>query len=215
MSETQTSTAAKIGDLGDQVTYTVESFDSLPQPPSNAIDITQTLEDGKYVLRYAVREGDSPTTYQITGSTSQEPLGTHPMFGPDGAYPVTDDEWKNWKIWEADPHDLTLDGWTPDGDGASDGMKKFFKYRNRGIEDYLLGTVNMRVSTEETSSPPLSALAKISKPPNAPTLADNRNWLCVGIDAERIAYGGERWKITREYRASAAGGWDPEIYSKA
>ena len=210
-----TALSQKVGDQGDQQTVTVESFVSMPQPPGDAIDITATQEDGKFVLRYTILIDGAPATYQITGSTSQEPLATHAMFKDDGDYAVSEEEWKKWKVWDADPHDVDLAGWKPDDEGNSDGMKKYYAYRNRGIEDYLLGTVTMRVTTEQANSPSLSNLGRIESPPGAPALADGRTWLVIGIDAERTAFGANLWKVTREYRASAAGGWDEDIYSHA
>ena len=197
---------------GEETSYTVESFAGYPDAPGSAKNIQKTHEDGKFVLRYTILTGSVDATYTITGSTSQEPIGTHPMFGPDGDYTIEADEWKKWKLWEADPKDPDLDGWKPDSDDASDGMKKYYAYRNRGVDDYLLGTVTMRVTEEGQSQPNLDGIGRIETPPGAPGLPDNRNWLLVGIDAERV--GTSSWKVTREYRASGAGGWDPEIYSK-
>ena len=209
-----TSIGQKVGSEGDEQTITVESFTGVTAP-AGAKDIVMTQEDGKYVCRYTIVVSGGSATYTITGSTSQEPLATHAMFKSTGSYPVTDDEWKKWKIWDADPHDVDLGGWKPDGSGVSDGMKKYYAYRNKGIEDYLLGTVSMRVTTEEQSSPSLKNLGCIASPANAPALDANRTWLLVGVDGERTAYGNTLWKVTREYRASAAGGWDTDIYKAA
>jgi hypothetical protein len=76
-----------------------------------------------------------------------------------------------------------------------------------------LGTVVMKVTTDEVNSPSLSLLGRLSTPSGAPALPDKRNWLLTGIDAEQQVGGG--YKVVREYRASAAGGWDPLIYSHA
>jgi len=198
---------------GEETSFTVESFQAYPDVPSGAKNIQKTHEDGKFVLHYTLLTGSAETTYTVTGSTSQEPIGTHPMFGPDGDYTIEADEWKKWKLWEADPKDLELGGWKPDCDDASDGMKKYYAYRNRGVDDYLLGTVTMRVTQEGQAEPSMDGIGRIQSPPGAPSLPDNRNWLLVGVDGERV--GTSSWKVTREYRASGAGGWDPEIYSKA
>jgi hypothetical protein len=209
---------------GLQTTYIVESFASMPSAPSGALDIQTDYTDGKYTLRYTLPGG---ALVAIQGSCSQEPLATHPMFQPGGKYPVTTEEWKNWKLWVANPHDPLLNpqGWMPDGtgpggggsdssgSGVSEGMKKFYAYYNRGVEDYLLGTVVMKVTTDEINSPSLSMLGRLSTPSGAPALPDKRNWLLTGIDAEQQVGGG--YKVVREYRASAAGGWDPLIYSHA
>lgn len=199
---------------GDQTTYTVESFVGYPVPPSGAQDIQKSLEDGKYTLRYTIKgTGTSADpVYTISGSVSQEPLATHALFRT-GSLQIADTEWKKWKQWESDPSNSELAGWKPDGESASAGMKKYYAYRNRGVEDYLLGSVTMRVSEENQGQPNLANLGRLSKPSHAPALPDSRDWLLVGIDAERVGTG--RWKVTREYRASAAGGWDKEIYSKA
>ncbi len=214
MSSTQTAEQiAWTTDKGEETTATLESFVAYPTPPAGAQNIQKSKEDGKYVLRYTIATDAQDTTYTITGSVSQEPLATHAMFGKDGAHKIEEAEWKKWKLWEADPKDEGLGGWTPDGSSASAGMKKYYAYRNRGLDDYLLGTVNMRVVEEGQSEPSLTKLGRISAPPKAPALPDNRTWLLVGIDGERVGQG--RWKVTREYRASGAGGWDTEIYSKA
>ena len=197
---------------GEETSYTVESFLSYPGVPGGAKNIQKTHEDGKVVLRYTLLTGSVDATYTITGSVSQEPIAVHPMFGPDGNYTIEADEWKKWKLWEADPKDPDLDGWKPDADDSSEGMKKYYAYRNRGVDDYLLGTVTMRVAQEGQNEPSLDGLGRIQTPPGAPSLPNNRNWLLVGVDAERV--GTATWKVTREYRASGAGGWDPEIYSR-
>lgn len=197
---------------GEETSYTVERFLSYPGVPGGAKNIQKTHEDGKFVLRYTLLTGSVDATYTITGSVSQEPIAVHPMFGPDGNYTIEADEWKKWKLWEADPKDPDLDGWKPDADDSSEGMKKYYAYRNRGVDDYLLGTVTMRVAQEGQNEPSLDGLGRIQTPPGAPSLPNNRNWLLVGVDAERV--GTATWKVTREYRASGAGGWDPEIYSR-
>lgn len=198
---------------GEETSYTVESFVGYPGAPENARNIQKTHEDGKFVLRYTVLTATGEATYTINGSCSQEPLATHPMFGSSGDYSIDANEWKKWKLWDSDPKDPDLNGWKPDSDDASDGMKKYYAYRNRGVDDYLLGTVTMRVTEEGQAEPNLSGLGRIATPPSAPSLPDNRNWLLVGIDGERV--GNDRWKVTREYRASGAGGWDPVIYAHA
>ena len=86
---------------GEETSYTVESFQSYPSAPSSAKNIQKTHEDGKFVLRYTLLTGTASATYTITGSTSQEPIGTHPMFGSDGSYSIDADEWKKWKLWES------------------------------------------------------------------------------------------------------------------
>ena len=197
---------------GEETSYTVESFQSYPAAPGGAKNIQKSHEDGKFTLRYTLLTDSAEATYTINGSTSQEPIATHSMFGPDGDYTIEEDEWKKWKQWEADPKDTELNGWKPDSDDASDGMKKYYAYRNRGVDDYLLGTVTMRVAQEGQAEPSCDGIGRIQSPPGAPGLPDDRNWLLVGIDAEKV--GASSWKVTREYRASGAGGWDPEIYSK-
>lgn len=197
---------------GEETTYTVESFFGYSDVPGGAKNIQKTLEDGKYVVRYTIVTGGADATYTITGGVSQEPIGTHPMFGSQGGYSIGEDEWKKWRIWESDPKDPELAGWKPDGSDASSGMKRYYALRNRGVDDYLLGTVTMRVSQEGQSGPDLGGIGRIQSPSGAPALPDSRNWLLVGVDAERV--GSASWKVTREYRASGAGGWDPEIYSR-
>ena len=130
------------------------------------------------------------------------------MFGQDGDYPITDDEWKKWKQWDADPNDPNLEGWKPDGDDVSDGMKKYYAYRNRGVDDFLLRNGHDAGDKTTTRAPNLANLGRIATPAGAPALPDSRTWLLVGIDAEQQVGGRHVQGHAREYRASAAGGWD-------
>lgn len=199
----------RVADGENVKTVTAESFTGWPSPPAGARDIQRSLEDGKYTLRYTIQDGQGQQdTYTLSASVSQEPLATHPVFKD-----IADDEWKKFKAWEKDPGDETLGGWTPDGQSAGELMRKYTRYRNKGVEDYLLGTVTMRVAQEDQGSPNLNNLGRIASPPYAPSLPNGRNWLLVGIDAERTGPSG-RWRVTREYRASGQGGWDQELYSK-
>ena len=207
-----TSESEKMAERGAEIACTVESFVAPPDAPAGAKDIQRSHEDGKFTLRYTILAEGSPVTYTINGSVSQEPIATHPMFQA-GDLAVTDAEWKKWKIWDADKKDPELNGWEPDGATASAGMKKYFAYRNKGVDDYLLGTVTMRIVQEDQNAPNLANLGRIATPSGAPSLPNGRNWLMTGIDGERID--NARWKVTREYRASGAGGWDQDIYSKA
>ncbi|XHR27553.1 MAG: hypothetical protein ACFUZC_16605 [Chthoniobacteraceae bacterium] len=186
----------------------LEGFDGYPSAPSGAKEISQSVEDGKYILRYKM--GNSETAYQVSASVSQEPLATHIKFD-SGTYAVSAAEWKMWKIYDGDPTDERLYGWKPDGDSASAGMKLFYAYHNKGVEDYLLGTVTLRVTTESSAAPTLSGVGFIATPSNAPGLSDARTWLLVGVDGEKT--GTSMWKVTREYRASGPGGWDTFLYT--
>lgn len=199
----------RVADGENVKTVTVESFSGWPSPPGDARDIQRSHEDGKYTLRYTIQDGQSQQdTYTLSASVSQEPLATHPLFKD-----IEDSEWKKFKAWEKDPGDESIGGWTPDSESASASMRKYSKFRNKGIEDYLLGTVTLRVAEDNQGTPRLSNLGRIDSPSYAPSLPNSRNWLLVGIDAERTGASG-RWRVTREYRASGPGGWNEELYSK-
>src|SRR5438477_2281881 len=126
MPDVVTQEGSKIApESGVETSYTVESFLAYPDPPAGAKDIQRSHEDGKFTLRYTVLDAGGDATYTINGSVSQEPLATHAMFRT-GDFQITDDEWKKWKLWDADPHDPELSGWKPDN--GSNGMKKYYAY---------------------------------------------------------------------------------------
>ena len=195
---------------GEQSKYTVESFNGYPSAPMGAKDVVSKHEDGKFTLSYTLQTGDSAAVYSIKGSTSQEPLATHAMFR-SGDWAITAEEWRKWKLWETDPKDADLADWKPEK--GSVGMQAYYDYRNRGVDDYLLGTVTMTISVEDSGMPNLRGLGRRATPEGAPSLDEGRTWLLTGIDADSV--GRTTWKVTREYRASGAGGWDPNIYDKA
>jgi len=61
----------------------------------------------------------------------------------------------------------------------------------------------------------VSGLSRIQTPAGAPGLEDGRTWLLVGVDAEIVNIAQNIWKVTRDYKASGAGGWDTDIYDHA
>ena len=192
---------------GGETTYVIKSFEAYPTPPSGARNVKQTQVDGEYITTYTLLDGDG-TIYTINGNTSQEPLATHPMFGPTGSFYITDSEWKQWKLWEGNHDDTGKDasGWDPSSSSASAGMNKFYNYYNKGITDYLKPSCTVKIKTEG-ADPDISIVGTIATPEYIPTGATG-TWLCTGCDAETANDG--LWQNIYEYRM---GLWDTEIYS--
>lgn len=59
------------------------------------------------------------------------------------------------------------------------------------------------------SAPDMGQIPRIEDPPRAPTLCGNRNWLFVGGG---VSLEGDRVMVTKNYKASDAGGWNPDAY---
>jgi hypothetical protein len=203
--------------INDWVTTTIdESFTGFATIPSNAIDASTTLSEGKYVTTYKQQGyssgGSSPTpsttnySYTIHSSTSQEPLITHAIFQTGGTYALTDDDKNKIKLAEADP---TL--WNGYKSSSSAGLAQYATLILAGQESYLNAGVTLTITSDETALPNLTTVGHIATVSNAPTLASGCNWLFTGCSAEALS--GGKWRISREYRSSGTKGWNSTIYS--
>ncbi len=168
--------------------------------------------DGKYSAResyYLQANRGNEASYIIRGAVSQEPIATHPMFA-NGAFKIEQAEWKKYRQWQADPQSGE---WSPETASAS--FKRFYEFVERGVESFLAGTVEIQITEIQLNQPRMRDLGRLEAPPNAPILANGRNWIVVGIDADRLhgEQGRVEWRVVTTYRASAAGGWDRTIYS--
>jgi len=190
------------------LTKQMENLDSGSSPPgwpANSFNREVSTADGKTTARYSVYENTPSEQYVIRGSMSQEPIATHPMFHK-GDSKIEAAEWKKYRKWQADPSSTT---WRPDGSDASAAFKKFYSFIERGTEYFLNGTCEIQITEVINGTPSIRQLGRIDAPPSAPSLPNGRDWLIVGVDAEKI---GDQWRQTVTYRASMDFGWDNELY---
>lgn len=192
---------------------TVQDFDAFPEAPADAKDVRRVVKDGVFTLTYTIADdeyqdgtgGQDTTppgiTITISGAVSQEPLATHPFFKDH----ITQEEWAKWKKYE--DGDKTWDPWTE----GSERMQAYAYKRGIGQDSFLDGGCTVRITQEELAKPDLTNLGKIQNPPYAPILPGARNYLLVGVDSTRSGRAGA-WTVTREYRSSAPGGWDEDLY---
>lgn len=81
----------------------------------------------------------------------------------------------------------------------------------RGQEAYLnAGAVYRLKYATRTAPGNLSGVGKIGTLAGAPTLADGRNWLAIGLNVESR---GGLWEVEAAIKASGPGGWDPDYYT--
>jgi len=193
----------------DLKTVTQENLDAGATPPTfppNSFNREFTTVDGKGVARYSYYEGNLKDSYVIRASMSTEPIATHPMFQEGGKYVISAGEWTNYKKWQQDP---TSTSWKPDS--ATTNFKRYYAFIEKGIEYFLNGTVEAQITEIINGQPNIKQLGRIDAPPRAPSLPNSRNWMIVGVDAERI--GDTDWRQTVTYRASMDNGWNKEIYT--
>lgn len=179
-----------------------------PSWPQGSYDRELTFADGKQVATYSeyVATGSTTGDYSIRGTVAQEPLETHYRF-TKGDKKIEETEWKKYAKFKNDPSTTT---WRPDGDEATDNFKEFFSFIERGIEYYLASTVEMTVTKIVEVPPVLANIGTIDPPDNAPTLPRSRDWLIVGIDADKL--NDRTFRVVTTYRASGDGGWENDLY---
>ncbi len=197
----------------DMVTEVRESLEVGQTPVWRTGSFNRELSesDGKAIAResFYQQRANNDTSYVIRGAVSQEPIATHPMF-QTGAFKIDQAEWRNYRKWQADPGSVS---WSPDN--ASSAFKKFYELVERGVESFLAGTVEVQITEVQPNQPRMRDIGRIEAPPNAPILANGRNWIVVGLDADRLfaEQGRIEWRVVTTYRASAAGGWNRDIYT--
>ena len=176
-------------------------------PPGNAKNTRIRVQDNKVTMTYDLPPNTSQDTAQISGTTSQEPLATHPHFRPGGKWEVSNEEWKQWDKWQKDGADISAQDLT----SFSEGFQQFVTLYLAGFTDFLQASVTYSYTDSNSQRPSLGDLGKIVQPlGNPPQLRRGGNWLLVGVNATVDADG--KWDTTYEYRASGEGGWNSDIY---
>lgn len=176
-------------------------------PPTNAKNTRIRLQDRKVTMTYDLPPEADQDTAQIAGTTSQEPLATHPHFRAGGKWSVSGVEWKTWDKWQKEGTDIAAE----DLSSYSEGFQKFVTLYLAGFTDFLQASVTYSYTDVNSRRPSLGDLGKIVQPfGTPPPLRRGGNWLLVGVNAVVDAEG--RWDTTYEYRASGEGGWNADIY---
>jgi hypothetical protein len=177
-------------------------------PPNKAKNTRIRVQDRKVTMTYDLPPDDGNLdTAQIAGTTSQEPLATHPHFRTGGKWAVSAVEWKVWDKWQKEGTDIAAEDLT----SYSEGFQKFVTLYLAGFTDFLQASVTYSYTDVDSRRPSLGDLGKITQPFGAPPpLRRGGNWLLVGVNAVVDVEG--RWDTTYEYRASGEGGWNRDIY---
>ena len=187
----------------------VDALTELTEPiwPADSFDREMSWSDGKQIATYSQYEATTTSEYSIRGTVSQEPLETHYRW-TKGVKIVEAAEWKKYAKWKSDPSSGT---WRPDNAEATANFKDFYSYIERGIEFFLASTVEMTVTTITSTAPVLANIGTIDPPVDAPVLPRSRDWLIVGIDADKL--NDTKFRVVTTYRASGDGGWENDLYS--
>jgi hypothetical protein len=203
--------------LGNFITTTtLESLSAFPTIPSGAVDVTKTIQDGVYRVSYkdlgdstggggGGGGGASSYNYEAHSSVSTEPLITFGSFGPGGSWALDDDDKKKIKAAESDPTQ-----WKTLAVSPKTGLSKYANFILSGIESFYAPSITVTITADESSVPDLSNLGKIASISNVPTLPSGGNWLFAGCNFSALQ--NSKWRVSREYRASGKGGWNPDLY---
>ena len=183
-------------------------------PANGAFDRILEYADGlaKYQESYYVGNTDSLDGFTYNTTLSQEPLETHPRYRTGGDKAIPDTEWQKYRAWQDDPSSTV---WNPSD--AIPNFKDFWTKKSKGIDSWLDYGIEAQVTDIDTSTPAFDECGRIATlpSPRAITLKSGRTWLLVAIDAEKITSGSGSitWRVTKTFRSSSDGGWEPLIYT--
>lgn len=160
-------------------------------------------------------EKGNTSTYSVRGSTSQEPIESHPEFATFAG------KWWDRTTWAPGAE------FKPKGD-KDEGRFLGFKLeeggeknKKAGIKSFLEGGMVFRETKNYVGgsggheSVDLDKLGYIDTPPKVSQFVDfdgDRDWILITCSVEEV---GEGIKATKEWRLSGREGWDTDIYTKA
>lgn len=170
-------------------------------------------------------------TYELSVTTSEEPLETHYRYRPKSkGGDIEDNELelisdiktglytRNSKNQDSENYNKfsKVDG-SDTQEVKSDRGKELVNYLLQGVVGYLHARQIWRVRwTEQSKMPAGKLLDKVGKiaspePKGAPNVTDGRNWLFLGLN---VAQEGKIFTYVAEYELSGRGGWDENFYKK-
>lgn len=171
---------------------------------------------------------DNDPVYSVSGSTSTEPIETHPKFKEFAGKWYDQSTWVNGakfiKLGKEDAGKFLgfsqpkqdedeLAGAEGDSDPEESNPKA-------GVKSYLEGGMIFRIVTTSTSddggpeAADMQKLGKIDEPDEVDTFVEvdeKRNWLLITCSIEQV---GDGSKVTREWKLSGRNGWDEDIYGE-
>jgi len=79
----------------------------------------------------------------------------------------------------------------------------------KGVEYYLVPSLNFRETLVQRSKPTLEKMCSINSPANGPSINRGWNWLLTGINYQTVQSptSGINYVVTREWTLSGRGGW--------
>lgn len=177
--------------------------------PNDSWDHQQGASEGIYTASYKqqVGQGNLP---KLQSQVETQSLLTHPIFVPGGSHALSAEDLQ--KIARAMSDPSLWKGYVSADPTVPLGW--YAQFALWGTESWLAPVVTASVTKIVTSTPDFGNLGKTygSIPGgNSPQLPPNCNWLLSSMESEQV--GPNAWMVTSQYRASANGPWDPDLYS--
>jgi hypothetical protein len=180
-------------------TTTQQAFEEIT--PSEDVRAYQLEHvDGVYTLTEE-RISGSGTVHSVEGTTTQEPLETHPRF--DSIPQAIKEKWTRWK---KNAQDTYLKNWVPETEQNSK-FQELYSFYTYDVTSYLVPRVVVRMTELEEGPPQLANVGKIDSP--GITVGGAPNFILTGAHGQEE---GAHWRNTYEWLGSGPGGWDAKIY---
>jgi hypothetical protein len=175
-------------------------------------------------------DDDDSARYSVKGSTSNEPIESHPNFSTfagkwddqatwvNGATFIKKGQKDEGKFLGFKPP--SSDGSGGSGGGGSGGSGAGTGNSKAGTKSYLGGGMIFRqtktygrTTSGDSVAAQLAKLGKVDEPPRVSSFVEvpeGRDWLLITCSVDQA---GEGIKVTREWRLSGRNGWDQDIYT--
>jgi hypothetical protein len=200
-------------------TTTLESLGSFPAIPTDAVNATKSFDDGLYRVTYddvGDNTGTTPSppsatnySYEIHTTTSTEPLKSFWKFAPSQTWFLSSSDLAI--IADCETGAKKYSDFIEEGKGST-GLISYCRLWCKGIESVLKPSITLSIIDDESSLPSMADIGKVATGlNNAPTLPSGGNWLLTGMNASALP--NNKWRISREYRASGQLGWEPTLYT--
>lgn len=158
-------------------------------------------------------EDETDPTTELSIGTNQEPIEIHPRFTEVAGTPSTA---KTVADGGAGAIFVGADGKKSIDDDTAVFKKWSAKSPHKGIESYLDSTnITWRLkytSRRAPSEDDMRNVGNIDVPADAPPLPGGRTWLYVGMSSQERAH---VYSVSKEWRASAKGGWNKTWYTES
>lgn len=140
---------------------------------------------------------------ELTGGSREVPVKSHEYFKD-----LTRTELAEIDRAAADIQNQTLDT-SKINPARSDIANTLLDLLQRGVEYYLVPSVNYRETVFETTKPTIANLTRINAPVGAPKVNTDWNWLLTSINYQTIQRpdGNIVYQVTREWTLSGRYGW--------